>query len=163
MIKVEKPEYLHLVRFGGTDIEGSLRFPFALSQMKGVSYRMALVVAKIAGIDPNIRFGYLSEKVQEQVLTILTEPVKHGVPPWLVNRQNDPTTGKNKHIYGSELLLTNKTDIDRLKKIKSYRGIRHTLGLKVRGQRTRTTGRKGQTIGVRTRRLIQSMKRSKKG
>lgn len=162
-MKVERPEYMHLVRFGGTDIEGSLRFPFALSQLKGVSYRMALVVAKITGIDPNIRFGYMSEKEKEQVLAILSDPVRHGVPPWLVNRQNDPTTGKDKHIYGSELLLTNKTDIDRLKKIKTYRGIRHTLGLKVRGQRTRTTGRKGQTVGVRTRRMIQSMKRPMKG
>ena len=162
-MNVERTGYMHLVRFGGADIEGSLRFPFALSQLKGVSYRMALAIAKIVGIDPDLRFGYLSEKEQEQVLAILTDPVRHGVPHWLVNRRNDPNTGKDKHLYGSELLLTLKTDIDRMKKIKSYRGIRHTLGLKVRGQRTRTTGRKGQTIGVRTRRMIQSMKKSKKG
>jgi len=152
-----------MVRLSGADIDGSLKFPFALSQMRGVNHRMALVVAKIVGIDPDIRFGYLSEKEQEKVLAILTDPVRHGVPSWLVNRRKDPATGNDQHKYGSELILALKTDIDRLKKIKCYRGIRHSLGLKVRGQRTRTTGRRGQTVGVSTRRMVQSMKKSKKG
>ena len=159
---VERSEYMHMVRLSGADMDGSLKFPFALSQMKGISPRMALAIAKIAGIDPDIRFGYLSEKEHERILTIIADPVQHGIPAWLVNRRNDPATGKDKHINGSELIFSLKTDVDRLKKIKSYRGIRHSLGLKVRGQRTRTTGRRGQTIGVRTRRAVSSMKGSKK-
>ncbi len=163
MNKVEQTEYLHMVRLSGADIEGSLKFPYALRQMRGVSHRMAIVIAKLTGIDPDIRFGYLTEKEHEQVLTILADPIKHGVPSWLVNRRRDPNTGKDRHIFGTEMIIALKTDVDRLKKIKCYRGIRHTLGLKVRGQRTRTTGRSGQTVGVRTRRLVQSMKKSKKG
>jgi len=39
-------------------------------------------------------------------------------------------------------------DIERLIKMKAYRGVRHARGKKVRGQRTRSTGRKGRTVGV---------------
>jgi len=162
LMNVEQSEYMHMVRLSGSDIDGSLRFAFALSQMKGVNHRLALAIAKIAGIDPNIRFGYLTEQEHERVLSILTDPIQHGIPSWLVNRRKDPATGKDKHIHGSELILSLKTDVDRLKKIKSYRGIRHSLGLKSRGQRTRTTGRRGQTVGVRTRRMVSSMKSSKR-
>ena len=72
---------------------------------------------------------------------------KYELPHWLYNRQKDPVTGKNLLILGSDIKLYEKMDIDRLKKMGSYRGLRHSLGLKVRGQRTRTTGRSGPTIG----------------
>jgi small subunit ribosomal protein S13 len=41
-----------------------------------------------------------------------------------------------------------KDDINRLKMIRCYRGVRHESGHKVRGQRTRSNGRKGLTLGV---------------
>ncbi len=55
------------------------------------------------------------------------------------------------HLVGAELLYYVRRDIEREKKIRSWRGIRHALGLKVRGQRTATTGRLGMTIGVHRR------------
>jgi small subunit ribosomal protein S13 len=62
-------------------------------------------------------------------------------------------------LTGSELLYYVKEDIEREKRIKSWRGIRHALGLKVRGQRTRTTGRTGITVGVKRKKTAQQEKK----
>jgi small subunit ribosomal protein S13 len=67
---------------------------------------------------------------------------------WMLNRQKDLVTGENKHLLGQDILLTLREDLNTLKKIRCYRGIRHERGLKVRGQRTKSTGRRGSTIGV---------------
>jgi small subunit ribosomal protein S13 len=39
-------------------------------------------------------------------------------------------------------------DINRMRRTRSYKGIRHDKGKKVRGQRTRSNGRKGLAVGV---------------
>jgi len=82
------------------------------------------------------------------------ESAKHNLPEWLFNRQKDMETGKNLHFTGSDLVLQTKTDIDLMKATKSWKGYRHSYGLKVRGQRTRTTGRKGKAIGVKKKRVM---------
>jgi small subunit ribosomal protein S18e len=41
-----------------------------------------------------------------------------------------------------------REDLERLKKIRNHRGLRHYWGLTVRGQHTKTTGRRGKTVGV---------------
>jgi small subunit ribosomal protein S13 len=46
-------------------------------------------------------------------------------------------------------------DIDQAKEIKSWRGYRHAYGLKVRGQRTKTTGRAGKALGVKKKAIMQ--------
>jgi small subunit ribosomal protein S13 len=68
---------------------------------------------------------------------------------YLLNRRKDPSSGSNIHLIGSDLDFIIKDDIRRERDTMSWKGIRHSLGLKVRGQRTRTTGRKGLTVGVR--------------
>ncbi|MEM2618451.1 MAG: 30S ribosomal protein S13, partial [Candidatus Hadarchaeales archaeon] len=55
-----------------------------------------------------------------------------------------------------------KADIGRERKIRSRRGIRHELGLPVRGQRTRTTGRKGLSVGVMRKEARVKMEAGKK-
>jgi small subunit ribosomal protein S13 len=89
----------------------------------------------------------LSEKQQERLIEIIKEPVKYGIPTWMVNRQKDLRTGEDRHISGTDLELMMKFDIDRMKRTRSWKGIRHMYGLKVRGQRTRTTGRGGLVVG----------------
>ena len=74
---------------------------------------------------------------------------QYGMPDWFLNRQKDRETGINDHLISSDLVLRTKTDIDQMKKVRSWKGFRHSHGLKVRGQRTRTTGRKGKAMGVR--------------
>lgn len=41
-----------------------------------------------------------------------------------------------------------REDLERMKKIRAHRGLRHYWGLRVRGQHTKTTGRRGRTVGV---------------
>ena len=77
---------------------------------------------------------------------------KYGVPAWYMNRRKDYAAGKDLHLIGADLIFAARQDIEREMKMKSWRGIRHSLGLKVRGQRTHTTGRIGPTVGVSRRR-----------
>jgi small subunit ribosomal protein S13 len=49
---------------------------------------------------------------------------------------------------GTDLVLTQREEMDIIRKTRSYRGIRHERGLRVRGQKTRSTGRRGATVGV---------------
>jgi small subunit ribosomal protein S13 len=141
-------EFRHIVRVAGTDLKGEKRVDVALADIKGVGFAMARAVAYAANVDPFKKIGYLSEEEVAKIEEVLKDPLKFGIPVWMLNRRKDYETGLNLHLIGSDLVLTQKADIDREKKIRSRRGIRHELGLPVRGQRTRTTGRKGMTVGV---------------
>jgi len=145
-------EFRHIVRVTDTDIDGSLKVGYALTKIKGVSISLANAVLKKAGINPEIRLGLLSEEQVKKIEDVLLNPAKYGIPSWLLNRRKDLETGKNLHLLSSDLVLRTKMDIDFMKKIKSWKGYRHAYGLKVRGQRTRTTGRTGKTVGVSKRR-----------
>jgi len=141
-------EFRHIVRVTDTDIDGSLKVGYALTKIKGVSISLANAILKKAGINPEIRLGLLSEEQVKKIEDVLLNPTKYGIPSWLLNRRKDLETGKDLHLLSSDLVLRTKMDIDLMKKIKSWKGYRHAYGLKVRGQRTRTTGRTGKTVGV---------------
>ncbi len=51
-------------------------------------------------------------------------------------------------LTSSGLDTSIRDDLERLKKIRNHRGLRHYWGLRVRGQHTKTTGRAGKTVGV---------------
>jgi small subunit ribosomal protein S13 len=57
--------------------------------------------------------------------------------------------GSNYHRITSDLDFAASNDIEREKLVMSWRGYRHMFGLRVRGQCTRTTGRKGGAVGVK--------------
>ena len=145
-------EFRHIVRVTDTDIDGTLKVGYALTKIKGVSISLANAILKKAEVNPEIRLGLLSEEQVRKIEDILENPTKYGIPNWLLNRRKDLETGKDLHLLSSDLVLRTKMDIDLMKKIKSWRGYRHAHGLKVRGQRTRTTGRTGKTVGVRKKR-----------
>ena len=142
-------EFQHIIRFAGTDIDGTQPVTYALTSIKGVGIKLANAIIEKSGIKPETRMGFLSSSDVEKIEDILKNPTKYGVPLWLLNRRKDKETGNNLHLLGSDLVLQTKNDIDQLKKMRSWRGFRHSYGLKVRGQRTRTTGRKGKAIGVK--------------
>ena len=140
-------ELKHLVRIMNTDLPGSQPVQFALTAISGVGRRTARIITDSTGIDPTATIGYLSDEDIDK----LDEAVNNfegNVPSWMLNRRNDPLTGEDKHLLGQDILLTVREDVNTLKKIRAYRGIRHERGLKVRGQRTKSTGRGGATIGV---------------
>jgi len=142
-------EFRHILRITDTDIDGSLKAPCALRKIKGISLNLANAILKKAGIDPNIRAGFLTEAEVEKIEEIIKEPTKFGLPGWLLNRRKDLETGKDMHLISADLILRTKMDIEKMKELKSWRGYRHAYGLKVRGQRTRTTGRTGKAVGVK--------------
>lgn len=142
-------EFQHIIRFAGTDIEGTQLVTYALTNVKGIGMGIANAIMEKAGVDPATRVGLLSATEVEKLEDVILNPAKYDIPTWVLNRQKDMETGKNLHLLGSDLIFQTKNDVDQMKKIRSCKGIRHSYGLKVRGQRTKTTGRKGKAIGVK--------------
>ncbi len=143
----KSPNFRLLIRMIGTSIDGNKPVEYGLAQIKGVGIRFSQAVVRIAGISPRRRMGELSESECDSLEKIIKNPMENGIPGWMVNRQKDIRTGTHRHISGTDLDLVLKVDIDRMKRTRSWKGMRHQLGLKVRGQRTRCTGRKGLTVG----------------
>lgn len=148
-------EYRHILRILGTDVQGTLKTVYALKQIKGISLSLSNAVLKKAGVNPDLRVGYLTETEIDKIEDIIREPAKYGLPSWLFNRRKEMETGKDIHLIGADLVLRTKMDIDKEKEIKSWRGYRHAYGLKVRGQRTKTTGRAGKALGVKKKAVAQ--------
>ncbi|WP_309492484.1 30S ribosomal protein S13 [Candidatus Hecatella orcuttiae] len=140
--------FRHIIRICGTDVEGSKKLTYGLAKIRGLGINLARAVVKAAQLNPEARVGELSDEAVQKIEDIINNPEKAGLPSFLYNRRKDPETGADKHLHGSDLALRERMDIDFMKEIKCWKGLRHSLGLKVRGQKTRTTGRKGKAIGV---------------
>ena len=154
----EASEFRHLVRISGRDLDGGKKLIVALSDLKGVGYNFANVITTKLSLDPRARLGTLSEEQVKQIEDAITSTSRSALPAWYYNRRNDPETGEARQLLGSDLDFIQKNDIEEEKNIQSWKGVRHSLGLKVRGQRTRTTGRKGRTVGVRKATLVAAAK-----
>lgn len=141
-------EYKHIVRVASADIDGQENLLQGLTRVKGVGLRISKTIINQLNLDPSERLGYISEDVIASIEKIIKDPVGAGLPDWYVNRPRDRMSGRMLHLIGSDLDFAHRNDIDRLRRIKSWRGTRHSLNLKVRGQHTRTTGRGGMAVGV---------------
>ena len=140
-------------------VDGNAKVEYGLTQIRGIGRRFAQAVVRIAKIDPSIRIGALSEKELNRLEEIILQPIENGIPRWMVNRKKDLRDGVDMHIIGNKLDITVRRDIDRMKRIRSYKGIRHSRGLKVRGQRTKSTGRHGLVVGVVRKKKSQQIKK----
>ena len=154
----EVSEFRHLVRISGRDLDGGKKLIVALSDLKGVGYNFANVITTKLSLDPRVRLGTLSDDQVKQIEEAILATTKSALPKWYYNRRNDPESGEAMQLLGSDLDFIQKNDIEDEKNIQSWKGVRHGLGLKVRGQRTRTTGRKGRTVGVRKAALVAAAK-----
>ncbi|MCU4925496.1 30S ribosomal protein S13 [Halobacteria archaeon AArc-dxtr1] len=143
----EDDDLQYFVRIGQTDLDGTKSVERSLSELNGVGRRTARIIAEEAGVDRTATFGALDEDVIDEVVSHV-EAYADEVPEWLTNRQRDFYTGETTHEIGNDLQLTRQHDINRMKMIDSYKGARHKRGQKVRGQRTKSTGRTEGTIGV---------------
>ncbi len=145
----EKPkdEIKYLVRIQNTDLDGTAKVLYALTGLDGIGIRVSKIIARKADVDPNATMGYLTPEQVDRLRNAI-DNIDTIMPVWMLNRRNDTYTGENRHLTGTDLILSNKEDINLMKKIRSYKGIRHERGQKVRGQRTRSTGRTGATVGV---------------
>ena len=145
--ETEDENFNFIVRIANSDIDGHKRTVIGLQSIKGVGKRVSQIIVKRANVAPTAKIGTLPyEKVKELENLVLT--YYEYAPHWAVNRQMDYETGADMHLIGNELDIIQKDDVNRMKMIRCYRGIRHETRHKVRGQRTRSNGRKGLTIGV---------------
>ena len=153
-------EFKHIVRIANTDLDGNKSIYHALRKVKGINFMFSHMVCALAGIDKHKKAGYLSEEEINRISEVIKNPLKFGAPEYMLNRRFDYTTGESTHLIGGDLKFTVESDIKRMKMIKCYRGIRHALGLPVRGQRTRSNFRKnkGKVLGVQRRKGTKSGK-----
>ncbi|MEM2138300.1 MAG: 30S ribosomal protein S13 [Candidatus Anstonellaceae archaeon] len=152
IVSASGKEVKGVVRLAGRDLKGSLPIGRAITSVRGVGITLGTVLSQVAfqqlGMNDKTMVGELSEEEVEKLEKILQHPENYGVPTRMLNRQKDLFTGNDVHLIGSDLAYAVRQDIDHEKESNTWKGYRHTYGQKVRGQRTRSTGRTGMTVGV---------------
>ena len=141
-------QYENLIRILGNDIPGEKKTLIGLTQIRGIGYMFANSMLQILKINPDSRIGTLSAEQVSSIEKMIQDPKSQNFPTWFLNRQKDVETGEDMHLITSDIAFNLRNDIEREKGVFSWRGYRHMYGLKVRGQRTRCTGRKGGAVGV---------------
>ena len=147
MSLVISKKFQHILRVLNTDIDGRQKIGFTITAIKVVGRSYAHVVLRKADIDLT-KAGERTEDEVERVITIMQNPRQYRIPDWFLNRQKDGKDGKYSQALASGPDNKLREDLERLKKIRAHRGLRHFCGLLVRGQHTKTTGRRGRTVGV---------------
>ena len=151
MVKVDESElgddFNYILRLADSDIDGLSRIGMGLTSVKGVGARTALAICEIAGVDKEKLGGQLTDEEQQKIRDAI-ESYPTEVPLWMLNRQRDIETGDELHLFSMDVTMTQDDDIARLRATKAYRGLRHAARKRVRGQRTRSNGRSGLTLGV---------------
>jgi len=145
--ETEDEDIRYFVRIGQTDLDGTKSLERSLTELNGIGHRAARIIAEKADVDRREVFGKLDDDQIDEIVEIV-ESFADDVPDWLANHRNDFFEGETTHQLGSDLELTRRQDINRMKMVNSYKGVRHKRGQKVRGQRTKSTGRSEGTIGV---------------
>lgn len=141
---VAPESFQHIIRVLNTNLQGAVKTPFAMTSVTGIGRRFAILACKKAEVDMRKRAGELSAAELEQLMVIVSNPRTFKVPDWFLNRQRDPKDGSTTQLTSSALSSKMRDDFERLKKIRNHRGLRHYWGLRVKGQHTKTTGRRGR-------------------
>ena len=136
-----------IIRFAETNIDSSKSVTDAIRSIAGIGHMLAHAIVNTAGVSGRT-FSSLTESEVNKIEEIILHPEKYNFPSWMLNRRRDLQTGATHHLSSSRLDFIQRQDINELKKIRCYRGVRHSAGLPVRGQRTRSSFRGGKTVGV---------------
>ena len=155
-----KDDFKYIVRIADTDIDGEKTLVHGLTSIKGIGMHMSVLIADAAGINRNIKVGDLTDAQIDKIKEALHN-VNKNAPGWMLNHRKDYDTGEDIHLVGSDIDMQLRDEINIMKKIRSYRGIRHERGLTVRGQRTRANSRKGLALGV-SKKAVRASSSSKK-
>ena len=150
MAKENNDNFRHFVRIKNTDLEGRKHVSVGLTKIKGVGVMFANMICSLAGIVKSKKLGVLEDSEIQKLEKAIDDTTK--IPSWMLNRRNDVETGIDKHLFTSDLDFAQQNDRRRMQKNKSYRGLRLSWGLPVRGQRTSSNFRKkkGKTsLGVK--------------
>jgi small subunit ribosomal protein S13 len=141
------PDFRYIVRMANTDLDGKRQVILALTGIPGVGLRVAEAATHFMEVDPTEMLGNLPEP-QTEALESMLLGLASKLPPWMTNRPFDRGTGETRHLLSTDLETSGRDDVNQMKMIRSYRGIRHERGQKVRGQRTKSNGRTGTATGV---------------
>jgi len=127
-----------MARIAGIDLPNEKRVDIGLTLIYGVGRKNVIKILQQAKIEPGKRVSQLSGEEVAKINKVMENFLVEG--------------SLRKKIAG---------DIQRLKTIGSYRGLRHAKGLPVRGQRTRTNARtkrgKRKTIGAMKKETMSRM------
>jgi len=119
-----------MARILGVILPDDKRIGYVLTLIYGLGWVNSGKILKQAGIDSSIKVGKLKEEEIKKIIALLEKGTK---------------------VEG-DLREEISSNIKRLKEIGSYRGIRHSRGLPVRGQRTKSNSRtkkgKRKTVGA---------------
>ncbi|MFH1066155.1 MAG: 30S ribosomal protein S13 [Nanoarchaeota archaeon] len=137
-----------MVRLVDRTIPGTRKVMMAFADIKGVGFSMAHAVCHVLKIDEKAKIGSLSDDEIEKAIDILKNPLKYKIPVWMLNRRKDVETGNDMHLHGAEWVFRVDNDIKIMKKIKTFKGMRHAAGQPVRGQSTKAHFRHGTSLGV---------------
>jgi len=146
------PDFKYIIRISNTDVNGEKSIVYGLTSIKGIGIHMANLIASQAEIDKKVLIGNLTDSQIQKIQEIINN-VNKTAPNWMLNHRKDYETGQNLHYVSTDIDIRLRDEINIMKKIRSYRGVRHELGLSVRGQRTGSNGRKGLALGVSKRKV----------
>lgn len=144
----QEEDIKYFVRISNTDLDGTKPVHIALTGIRGVGMHTAQIIANLAMVNEKETMGRLKDEEVERLRQVVDSYTQR-VPSWIMNRPKDTYTGEARHILGTDLAMAKDEDINLMRKIRCYKGIRHETGQKVRGQRTKSTGRTGLTVGVK--------------
>jgi small subunit ribosomal protein S13 len=153
--KDKKEDFQYIVRIASKDLNGEKNVVLAMSDLKGIGTRLSETIIKKLQIDPEKKMGNLSEEEIQEIRDFVESQEYVDVPAWMLNNRFDPVTGKNMNLVTNDLDIQIQDNINAMKKMRSYRGIRHEGRHKVRGQRTRSNGRKGLSVGVQRKKEVK--------
>ena len=151
------PDFKYIVRLTNTDVDGEKNVVYGLTGIKGIGFHMATLIADQAGIERYKKMGHLTDSQIEKIQALINK-LHENAQGWMLNHRKDYDTGKDIHLISSDIDMRLRDEINIMKKIRSYKGIRHESGLLVRGQRTRANNRKGLALGVSKKREPSSSK-----
>lgn len=146
--KKNDENFQYIVRIAGRDIKGERSVKLALADISGIGDRLSSILIKKFSLIPDQKIGELSEDKILEIRNYVENKEYKDLPSWLLNHRKDISTGKDFNLLSNDLNLQINDDINLMKKMRSYRGIRHETGHKVRGQKTRSNGRHGLSMGV---------------
>lgn len=141
-----------IVRMSGRDLRGHLKLTRAIQAISGIGQAVGKVVSRAAikelKLTEKTLIGELTEEQIDALEKVIANPSKYGVPDFMLNRQRTYQNNSPHHLIATDLQYAVKQDLEHEQDSQSWKGYRHSYGQKVRGQRTRSTGRKGMTVGV---------------
>jgi len=141
-LQYETENFQHILRMCNTNVDGRQKVVFALTAIRGIGRRFATLICKKVDIDTNKRAGELTVEEVNQIVGVISDPMKYTIPTWFMNRQRDVKDGTTTQQFANNLDSKLREDIERMKKMRLHRGLRHYWAIRVRGQHTKTSGRR---------------------